>query len=92
MGWILFQSRHYDEAIREVRSDLAVHRDDTSTYWSCWFLGFALIANDQPDGASAYLSVICGRFSRLGGAGPDETKAACSVAGLSRISTGPMKR
>jgi TolB-like protein/DNA-binding winged helix-turn-helix (wHTH) protein/Flp pilus assembly protein TadD len=51
MGWILFQSRHYDEAIRELRSDLAVHRDDTSTYWSCWFLGFALIANDQPDEA-----------------------------------------
>jgi TolB-like protein/DNA-binding winged helix-turn-helix (wHTH) protein/Tfp pilus assembly protein PilF len=51
MGWILFQSRHYDEAIRELRSDLAVHRDDASTYWSCWFLGFALIANGQPDEA-----------------------------------------
>jgi TolB-like protein/Tfp pilus assembly protein PilF len=51
MGWILFQSRHYDEAIRELRSELAVHRDDTSTYWSCWFLGFALIANGQPDEA-----------------------------------------
>ncbi|HKW33380.1 MAG TPA: tetratricopeptide repeat protein [Candidatus Acidoferrum sp.] len=49
MGWILFQSRHYDEAIRELRSDLAVHRDDASSYWSCWFLGFALIANGQPD-------------------------------------------
>jgi len=49
MGWILFQSRHYDEAIRELRSDLAVHRDDASTYWSCWFLGFALIANGEPD-------------------------------------------
>ena len=51
MGWILFQSHHYDEAIRELRSDLAVHQDDASTYWSCWFLGFALIANDQPDEA-----------------------------------------
>ena len=48
MGWILFQSRHYDEAIRELRSDLAVHQDDASTYWSCWFLGFALSANGQP--------------------------------------------
>jgi TolB-like protein/DNA-binding winged helix-turn-helix (wHTH) protein/Tfp pilus assembly protein PilF len=51
MGWILFQSRHYDEAIRELRSNMAVHRDDDSTYWSCWFLGFALIANGQPDEA-----------------------------------------
>jgi TolB-like protein/Tfp pilus assembly protein PilF len=51
MGWTLFQARHYDEAIRELRSDLAVHRDDASTYWSCWFLGFALIANGQPDEA-----------------------------------------
>ena len=51
MGWILFQSRHYDEAIRELRSDLAVHQDDASTYWSCWFLGFALSANGQPDEA-----------------------------------------
>jgi TolB-like protein/tetratricopeptide (TPR) repeat protein len=51
MGWILFQSRHYDEAIRELRSNLAVRHDDASTYWSCWFLGFALIANAQPDEA-----------------------------------------
>jgi TolB-like protein/tetratricopeptide (TPR) repeat protein len=51
MGWILFQSRHYDEAIRELRGYLAVRHDDASTYWSCWFLGFALIANGQPDEA-----------------------------------------
>src|SRR6266853_3222553 len=51
VGWILFQSRHYDEAIRELRSYLAVRHDDASTYWSCWFLGFALIANGQPDEA-----------------------------------------
>lgn len=44
MGWMLFQSRRFDEAIRELRSDLAVHSDDASSYW---FLGFALIANDQ---------------------------------------------
>jgi TolB-like protein/DNA-binding winged helix-turn-helix (wHTH) protein/Tfp pilus assembly protein PilF len=48
IGWILFQSRHYEEAIRELRSDLAVHPDDGSTYW---FLGYALIANGQPDEA-----------------------------------------
>jgi len=51
IGWILFQARHYDEAIRELRSDLAVRRDDASTYWTCWLLGFALIANGQPDEA-----------------------------------------
>src|SRR5882672_4751173 len=40
VGWILFHSRHYDEAIRELRSDLAVRYNDAATYWSCWFLGF----------------------------------------------------
>jgi Tfp pilus assembly protein PilF len=48
IGWILFQSRRYDEAIRELRSDLAVHKNDASTFW---FLGFALIANGQADQA-----------------------------------------
>ena len=42
LGWILFQSRRYDEAIRELRSDLAVHPDNPG---ALWFLGFALIAN-----------------------------------------------
>ena len=44
VGWILFMSRQYDEAIREIRSDLAVHPDDATTYW---FLGFVLVANGQ---------------------------------------------
>jgi pentatricopeptide repeat protein len=48
IGWILFQSRKYDEAIHELRSDLAVHKNDASTFW---FLGFALIANGQADKA-----------------------------------------
>ena len=48
IGWILFQSRHYDEAILEMRSALAVHPKDGLTYW---FLGFALIANGQSDEA-----------------------------------------
>jgi len=48
IAWILFQSRHYDEAIRELRSDLAMRPNDALTYW---FLGFALIANGQPDEA-----------------------------------------
>ena len=44
VGWILFQARHYDEAIRELRSELAVQPDDAGTLW---YLGFVLIANNQ---------------------------------------------
>jgi TolB-like protein/Tfp pilus assembly protein PilF len=45
LGWILFQSRRYQEAIRELRSALAVHPDHA---YSLFTLGFALIANNQP--------------------------------------------
>ncbi|MFL6303395.1 MAG: tetratricopeptide repeat protein [Candidatus Sulfotelmatobacter sp.] len=48
IGWILFQSRHYEEAIRELRSDLAVRPDDAGAYW---VLGFALTANGKADQA-----------------------------------------
>jgi TolB-like protein/DNA-binding winged helix-turn-helix (wHTH) protein/Flp pilus assembly protein TadD len=48
IGWILFHARRYDEAIRELHSVLAVHPDDATAHW---FLGFALIAKGQPDGA-----------------------------------------
>jgi len=44
IGWILFQSHRYDEAIRELRSVLAVQPDDAG---ALWYLGFVLIANDQ---------------------------------------------
>src|SRR6267378_1629970 len=40
-----------EEAIRELRSDLAVHQDNASIYCSCWFLEFALIANGPADDA-----------------------------------------
>jgi tetratricopeptide (TPR) repeat protein len=43
-GQILYFARRYDEAIREMRSVLAVHPDDAPVLW---FLGFALIANHQ---------------------------------------------
>ena len=52
LGWILFQSRRYDEAIRELRSDLAVHPDDPG---DLWFLGYALIAKGAPDEAISVL-------------------------------------
>jgi TolB-like protein/Flp pilus assembly protein TadD len=48
LGWTLFQSRHYDEAIRELRSDLAVYPDNPG---DLWFLGFALIAKGAADEA-----------------------------------------
>jgi TolB-like protein/Tfp pilus assembly protein PilF len=44
VGWILFQSHRYDEALRELRSVLAVNPDDVD---ALWFLGFVLAANNQ---------------------------------------------
>jgi len=48
LGWILFQSRRFDEAIRELRSVLAARPDDWSSLSS---LGFVLVANGQPGDA-----------------------------------------
>ncbi len=48
IGWILFQSHRYEEAIHELRSVLAVFPDHTG---ALWFLGFALIANGQAEEA-----------------------------------------
>ena len=48
VGWTLFLSRHYVEAIRELRSAVAVHPDDAGAYW---FLGFALSGNGQNEEA-----------------------------------------
>ncbi len=45
LAWILFQSHRYEEAIRELRSALAVRPDHA---YSLSTLGFALIANNQP--------------------------------------------
>jgi TolB-like protein/tetratricopeptide (TPR) repeat protein len=45
VGWILFQSHRYEEAIREFRSALAVQPDNVD---ALWHLGFALVANNQP--------------------------------------------
>lgn len=48
VGWILFLSRRYDEALPELRSALAVRSNDAGTLWG---LGFVLIANHQPEEA-----------------------------------------
>jgi TolB-like protein/Tfp pilus assembly protein PilF len=46
--WILFHARRYDEAIRELRSVRTADPDLAVAYF---YLGFALIANGQPDEA-----------------------------------------
>ncbi len=48
IGWILFHARRYDEAIHELRSALVVQPNQVK---ALWFLGFALIANGQPEEA-----------------------------------------
>ncbi len=48
IGWILFQSHRYEESIRELRSALAVQPDDSDVLL---YLGFALVANNQPGDA-----------------------------------------
>jgi len=47
-GQILFFARRYDEAIRELRSVLAVRPDQAA---AVWLLGFALTANHKPEEA-----------------------------------------
>ena len=58
IGWILFQSHRYDEAIRELRSALAVQPDDAN---ALLYLGFALVANNQPGDAIPVLekAIVC---------------------------------
>jgi tetratricopeptide (TPR) repeat protein len=45
IGWILFSGHRYDEAIRELRSVLAVNSADAGALWN---LGFVMIADGQP--------------------------------------------
>jgi len=48
VAWIQFQSRQYDKAIAELHSVLSVQPDDVSALLD---LGFALVANNQPEQA-----------------------------------------
>ena len=48
IGWILFQSRRYSEAIRELQTVLAVRPDDARVLW---YVGFALLGQGQPEEA-----------------------------------------
>ena len=45
IGWILFFARRYDEAEHELRSVLAIRPNDATLLW---YLGFVLIAKNQP--------------------------------------------
>ncbi len=77
VAWILFQSRRYDEAIRELRSALAVKPDDAD---NLWLLGFTLVLKGQPNEAipvlekaaklanraSGYLDVLAAAYARAG--------------------------
>ena len=48
VGWILFQAHRYDEAIRELRTALAI---EPKNPMALWFLGFALIGAERFDEA-----------------------------------------
>jgi pentatricopeptide repeat protein len=48
VGWILFQARRYNEAVRELRTAQAMEPVDPM---ALWFLGFALIGAEQFDEA-----------------------------------------
>lgn len=51
-GWILFVGRRYDEAVRQLRSVLALHPDDAAAHWT---MGFVLVANGKPNEAVSEL-------------------------------------
>jgi len=44
VGYILFEARHYDEAVQVLREVLATRPDDAGAHW---YLGFSLIAEER---------------------------------------------
>jgi predicted Zn-dependent protease len=64
-GWILFQTRHYDQAIRELRGALAARPHD---FGALMDLGFVLIANNQPGDAIPVLEKAVALSNRSPGA------------------------
>jgi TolB-like protein/Tfp pilus assembly protein PilF len=64
-GWTLFQTRHYDQGVRELRAALAVKPDD---FGSLMDLGFVLIANNQPAEAIPVLEKAVALSNRSPGA------------------------
>jgi pentatricopeptide repeat protein len=64
VGWILFQARRYDEAIRELRTALTLTPDDPS---ALWYLGFALSGAEQFDEAIVALEKAASLTERSSG-------------------------
>lgn len=54
-GWILFISKRYEEAVRELRAASALTTNSPPP--ADWYLGLALIANRQPDEAAKVLEM-----------------------------------
>ncbi len=64
LGWTLFQTRHYDQAIRELRAALALRPGD---FGALMDLGFVLIANNQPKDAIPVLEKAVAMSNRSPG-------------------------
>jgi len=64
VGWILFHARRYDEAIRELRTELRANPDSG---WAQWVLSFTLICNGQPDEAIPIMEKLVPRSERSPG-------------------------
>jgi TolB-like protein/DNA-binding winged helix-turn-helix (wHTH) protein len=64
IGWILFHARRYDDAIRELRSVVAIHPDLAVAHW---YLGFALIGRKHPEEAIAELQRTVALMNRSPG-------------------------
>ena len=65
IGLILFESRHYEEAIQSMRRILELHPDDAAAHW---YLGFALVANDRAEEAVPVLEKAVSLTDRGAGA------------------------
>src|SRR5579863_55003 len=64
-GWTLFQTRRYDQAIRELRAALALQPND---FGALMDLGFVLIANNQAGDAIPVLERAASVSNRSSGA------------------------
>ena len=64
-GWTLFQTRHYDQGVRELRAALLQRPDDFGTLMD---LGFVLIADNHPDQAIPVLEKAAALSHRSPGA------------------------
>jgi len=61
VGWILFQGRRFEEAIRELRTAVTIESKDTM---ALWYLGFALVGAEQFDEAITTLEKAAAQSNR----------------------------